>query len=305
MSAGVEAVAVSKTGERLLAHMATTTRAALVVAPFMKVDATRQILAAIPATVRDVTLVSRWTTEEVASGVSDLEVLDLVAKRAGARLMLHPALHGKLYVADDRALVGSANATGRALGWHANPNLELLVPHPIDAHIESFLAELFANASAATSALRQAMAEAASRMRDEMPPRLVPWLPRYASPYHLWHVYDGVEAPGLMRGGREDARSDLSSLRVPAGLEHAAFLRLVHERFMVQPVVARIAGMLGQGLGDEAAEPLLRAEVPHDHLPHGSASAAWEILKRWYTTFGGDQFRVRPTGEELVRSPLL
>ena len=69
---------------------------------------------------------TRWRLADLLAGVADLGVYDAAVAK-GAHLYLRYDLHAKLFVADDRCLVGSANVTDTALGWRSPENLELLV----------------------------------------------------------------------------------------------------------------------------------------------------------------------------------
>ena len=73
-------------------------------------------------------VVTRWRPAEIAAGLSDLEVFDIANERPRTEVRLSHSLHAKLYVADDRCLVGSANLTAAALGWRQDSNLEILIP---------------------------------------------------------------------------------------------------------------------------------------------------------------------------------
>ena len=100
---------------------------ATIVAPFIKTDALRSLLETIPPNVQ-LRCVTRWRPTEVAAGVSDLEILDLLRERGTFELLLVDRLHAKLYVADDRCLAGSANVTLSALGETTGAgNIEVLI----------------------------------------------------------------------------------------------------------------------------------------------------------------------------------
>jgi hypothetical protein len=59
----------------------------LLVAPFIKVGALRRILDVVPQTI-PVTCVTRWRPEEIAAGVSDLEVWPLLNDRPRSSMWL-------------------------------------------------------------------------------------------------------------------------------------------------------------------------------------------------------------------------
>lgn len=88
----------------------------LLAAPFIKVSVLEKLMNKISP---DVSLrcITRWFPEEIVAGVSDLEVWSLIQQRSNSSLWLRPDLHAKYYRADQRCLVGSANLTGKALGW--------------------------------------------------------------------------------------------------------------------------------------------------------------------------------------------
>ena len=99
----------------------------LLVAPFIKAFVLERLLDKISPNV-SLKCITRWFPEEIVTGVSDLEVWNLIQNRPNSSLWLRPDLHAKYYRADNRCLVGSANLTGKALCWSNLPNLELLMP---------------------------------------------------------------------------------------------------------------------------------------------------------------------------------
>ena len=102
----------------------------LVVSAYVGETAVANLLDASSA-VADRALYARWDTDDIASGASDWRVWD-VAKDRRVPFFACPRLHAKMYIADGRAVVGSANATAAGLGLAANANLELLIE--VDAH---------------------------------------------------------------------------------------------------------------------------------------------------------------------------
>ena len=179
-------------GDDLLAFISGAIGSVTLIAPFMTVSATDRVLSAIPAEVAEVTLVTRWIPDEIAAGVSDLEVFDLVKTRPGAKLLLNPRNHAKLFIADGKYMLGSANVTDKALSWVKNPNLELLVPWEDQKKVETFLDILLGEAYTATAEIRDVVA---SLIVGRAPPPKIPapWLPRCASPADLWKIYEGSD----------------------------------------------------------------------------------------------------------------
>src|SRR5579863_8377363 len=98
----------------------------LLTAPFIKCSALARLISVTRPSVY-VQVVTRWLPQDIKSGVSDIEIWDIVKGRPKTRLQLRQDLHAKYYRADDRCLVGSANLTLTAFGLSSAPNLELLI----------------------------------------------------------------------------------------------------------------------------------------------------------------------------------
>lgn len=296
-------------GQELLDLLREAKTQVLLVAPFMKLDAATRAMAAIPAAVTDIALVTRWKPEEVAAGVSDLEVLDLVEGRPGAKLLLHPCLHAKLFRADQRCLLGSANLTSKALGWVAPPNLELLVEYDAASRaVQDLEKQLLSDAIVATAEIRACVAAASASFTRMVPASSEPvetWLPSCPAPERLFNVYADFDTFRLADSSAEAGRSDLRALDIPAGFAEVSFHQFVAATFAQMPLVQRIKSRLAGATGDEAGSKILAEEIEPVQLPYGDAEIAWEILKRWFMTFGGGEFRLRAAGEELVRGKKL
>jgi hypothetical protein len=93
-----------------------------IIAPFIRVEALNVILRDV--SLRDVTVVTTWSTKDIMTGASDLNVYPYLRSR-GWRLYLHPGLHAKLLISDsDSAIVTSSNITKPGLGLAEQSNVE-------------------------------------------------------------------------------------------------------------------------------------------------------------------------------------
>ena len=137
-------------GERIRTLFRQASHAAII-APFIKTDALRSLLDVIPAQAA-VRCVTRWLPAEIAAGVSDLEVLDVLEERAAHELLLVDRLHAKLYIADNQCLAGSANVTLSGLGETTDAgNIEILVEADLeDPAVAAALRSIESNAIPAT-----------------------------------------------------------------------------------------------------------------------------------------------------------
>jgi hypothetical protein len=276
-------------------------------APFVKAAVLRRLLAATPDKV-SVTVVTRWRPEEVAAGVSDLEVYDVVRDRLGAELKLIDRLHAKLYLADALGLVGSANLTATALGWCDAPNLEILMPVAWDEpSLKDCMLEI-EGARVATEAERERIAAAAAAMKvprtregaevDE--DRAGMWLPRLAAPARLYQAYAGLGADRLTAASRDSAAKDLEALSVPAGLSEPEFRKAVATAFAAMPVVARVLDAVDGDLGDDEAVEMIAALPGPPAMP---AEAQWVVLREWMTDFLADTLEIAPKTYVTRRKP--
>ena len=302
-------------GDRLLALCRGASGSFLVAAPFIKDYVLAKVLDALPPSVTEVTCVTRWLPEEVAAGVSDLEVFDLVAARPGAHLLLLPTLHAKLFRSETKCLVGSANLTGRALGWKSPPNLELLAEVPYShPDVTAFVSVLLASAFPADELTRDAVRKEADRLVAEgrvlafpdvaenasaPPPRT--WLPRCTVADQLWTIYSNAsDIWKVLESNIESARIDLAVLGIPQGLPSQMFRNRVIAVLKQMPLVAEIDRRTLAGISDADAIELIRTSIPEGEMPF-SAEDAWSILKEWLQYFFPDIYRRAVQGEVFVR----
>ena len=138
----------------------------LLVAPFIKAATLARLLNYMQPGV-ELRCVTRWRPEEIAIGVSDLDVWPLLQARPNSVLWLSSALHAKYYRADAQCLIGSANLTNAALGWSAQPNLELLVDLPASAaQCIGFEGDLWSSAIAVDDDLHALMVKAVAAINS-------------------------------------------------------------------------------------------------------------------------------------------
>src|SRR3546814_14402045 len=109
-------------GDALLALLSSATEPVFLIAPFIKQDAMARLLGAIPDDIA-VPCVTRWRPDEIAAGVSDLEVFDLIRARASGPLLLPPHLPANLYRTRHPRTLGSGTLSLRSLAWHEADNL--------------------------------------------------------------------------------------------------------------------------------------------------------------------------------------
>ncbi len=285
-----------------------------IASPFIKVAALRRVLSAIPAAVREITVVTRWIPIEIAAGVTDLEAFDVLCGYPQARLLLHPLLHAKVYRADSQCLTGSANLTARGLGWAAVSNVEVLVSLPADAVSGGCEAELLRTATTADRSLYRAIRDAVDAMEPTAKEQMMalqrdseiaseqpagPWLPTCATPDRLWNIYTGKDTWSLVESAIAAGQLDLKQLAVPRGLNSEAFATYVRECLRHNPVLRAIEERSVVGLTDEQGVALVTAARAVESMPY-SAAQMWEVLKAWLAVFFRQDF-IRTPHSEVIR----
>lgn len=270
-----------------------------IVAPFIKAPQVEAALACVPPSVR-ATVTTRWVPEEVASGVSDLEVLD-VCRAAGAELRLLDRLHAKLFVADGRkALVGSANLTARGLGSAVSPNLELLLPcEPSPRSIETTLCRMDLESRPATDEERASVAALAAEVAHAAaaaPPRRsselvvrAAWLPEFRSPDRLFSVYHDLSR-GVLDGTEPVALRDIVALGLGFDMDRPSFERAVRASLAAMPAIVDLDGFLRRSRRFGEVTGWLEAWRPSS--TRIERQRAGQTLIRWLTHFDPERYRV-------------
>lgn len=279
---------MNRLGDELVEIVGGARQQCLLAAPYIKRDALDRLLATIPAS-SSVCVVTRWRLDEIALGVSDLEVWDSLVARGGAELWLQPTLHAKYYRADNRVAIGSANLTNSALGWRPNANLEIL--HDMGecySQRGAFERALFEGGTKVDSALHASFIAALEAFpRPPRPPasekasvfaELGDWRPRLRFAENLFMLYAGDDQD-LSTAARDAAALDLAALNPPAGLSETQFKNWVGVALLQHPEFRAI---------DEFVVSSRRFGEMRDLLTERGATdgnRAWQTWMRWILHF--------------------
>lgn len=291
-------------GNRLLSYCATAGSEVVLIAPFVKEWVLRLMLERINEDV-DIRLVTRWKVEEVAAGVSDVGCWDAIKEIPKASLLLCPPLHAKYYRFDGVAVVGSANLTGKALGWVAPPNLEFVVENEPALAFEQ---EVVDCSVLCREEMARAMEEEAAEFGrtwglEDLPGGVdnydvrLGWLPRTRQPSDLFIGYSG-EGELLSAGSRAAVQDDLSALGLPAGLDEDAFRVTVRMCLLKHPLIVELDEYLLTGRRFGEVTGWLDQRIPQEI----ESEDLWQILMRWLLYFAPDRYeRSRPHHTEVFR----
>lgn len=290
----------------------------LIAAPYIKSPTLKGLLTELPDYAGTLVCITRWLPADIASGACDIEIYEDIASRGDSKLLVHPHLHAKYYRAGDRCLVGSANLTGRGLGWMTPANLELLVELPLAfPGLQAWEAALLAAAIPASDELRDEIMREAERLREAGTVVRVPevdqgdeedisashWIPACPAPERLWHVYNGGGTGTMVSSAREAAQHDLTALAPPHGLSEALFSAYIAGILRQMPLMAEIDQFASQGLTDSQAHTFLSERLGTD--PSYPVEQRWRVLKAWLTYFFPETYRLETGQEVLVRGKRL
>lgn len=304
-------------GDQLLELVSSAKERVLLVAPFIKVDALQRVLDAIPISAGlNIDCVTRWRPEDIVDGVCDLEIFEVITDRENAQLWRHPNLHAKFFRADQSCLLGSANLTGRALGWRLPTNLELLVQLDMNLHeLKAWETSLMSSCVSVTVELRDQIAHQAADLAAQRPKKTsidvehdddpsFRWIPLCPSPERLFKVYTGeLDEAKMVRSAFEFAQRDLRTLGPPKGYSEKQFLEYVADRLQKLEVVQKVVSASSSGVSDTQAADLIAKYIDASSMIN--STDAWRILKRWMMHFFPEQYRIEVGQEILVRGRTL
>lgn len=272
---------------------------ATIIAPFIKVDALRSVLGAIP---RDtpVRCVTRWLPMEVAAGVSDPEILNVLYERGSSELLLADRLHAKLYIADDRCLVGSANVTLAALGDIADRgNIEVLVDVPVDD--PGVVATLFTIDDEAKLAT-ELMAASIRRLADALPrtsqlAHADVWYPLSRHADRAYRIYNDNNS-GYLTAADQILLADVARSNVRPGLSEPEFRSLIRDLLAQMPIAAEILDATEDKLLTHAdARPYLDALTTERF----GSQDLWRSFVYWMAFFYDDMVMKQDITEIALR----
>lgn len=286
-------------GDRIRALFSGAQGEVSIIAPFIKVGALISLLEVVPPDTH-LRCVTRWLPREVAAGVSDPEVLDVLEERGKFTLTLVDSLHAKLYIAGDDCLAGSSNVTLPGLGETSDGNIEVLVATTIqDPGVASTLGDIAEAERPATRAL----AEATRRLADSLaqpaaePGGEKPWFPHSRRPEHAFRLYSRPPTGFLVEADRV-LLSDVAGSNVPPGLEQQGF------RTEIRTLLATIP--LAEALLDTTEDVTLTRADAQSHLDlHAvgdfSTNDLWLAFVNWMAYFFPDQVMKQEIAEVALR----
>jgi len=290
---------VNRLGDEVLCLCGEAKADLVLAAPFIKAATLSRLFEEVKSEV-SILCCSRWIPEEIAAGLTDIEVWDVVKSRPSAKLYLRSNLHAKYYRADKRCLVGSANITAAALGWRLESNFELLTSLDSSAFLD-FERDMLQDAVLVDDTLYDSVRELVlqfkkSRTRDDyVLTSDGRWVPTLRNPEELFLFYSG-EGERLSSASRIAAADDLGCFAIAPGLSRDTFEKYVALEFIQKPIIASVDSLLSTPQRFGAVTSLIRRR-----LPTVDADAAWQTIMRWMRYFLPKRYALSiPSHSEVV-----
>lgn len=284
-------------GEALDSYFKLARKSVTIVAPYVKKSALERILLNVNTAI-EVQVITRWEVDEIAAGVSDTSIIDIVKQREKFRVFLLEKLHAKLYLIDDRvACLGSANVTNAALGWSELANFEVMaIIEPAPVSLSVLAHRLLCNAVEATDDLRKTFQDAADLRKGCLPPpislkvplpdpqRVSIQFPSMRSPEKLFSAYSGIYNVSS-KEEREAALNDLAALDLPDGLDESSFKSEVGKRLLQVPEVAEFDVFVLTPRRFGALTDWAKEKVSNVKRDHKASQRFVQCLIRWLRYF--------------------
>lgn len=287
-------------GERIRALFRNAKERVEIIAPFIKAQALETLLDVVPSDIQ-LRCVTRWLPREIAAGVSDPEILDVLEERGNFTLTLVDNLHAKIYIADDKCLAGSSNVTLSGLGETTREaNVEVLVTSTIhDPGIASTLAEVAQFERLAT----RVQSEAARRLAESLvyePSRDVSelfWFPRSRHPDRAYRLYSRPPG-GFVVVADQLLLNDIAASNLQPGYTEAEFQHEIRSLLAELPLATAILSATEDTiltLSDALSQ------IEYFATDGFTPSDLWNAFVEWMAHFYSDQVMKQQITEVALR----
>jgi hypothetical protein len=221
----------------------------LLIAPFIKLDALRQLIEVCQDT-SQLQVIVRWTGKDLVTGVSDIEIYPYLREK-GIALFRHESIHLKLFVySKSLAFHTSGNITLRGLGLSPQHNLEIGCPILLEdgdwkelygllAGSQEIDEQMYEQALAYTQNNRQPQPEIPTMILRPAKEKAFSKdsLPACENPELLYDFYSGRLDTDRLADGPAEFVHDLITYSIPKGLDRNEFFTLLGANFKSSPFI--------------------------------------------------------------------
>lgn len=291
-------------GSAILEACKKTKNTVILVSPYVNVFALKKIVHALPSEIY-IDFISRYLPTDVKSGVCDLDALDLLLARGKCKIYLNPMLHAKFYIFDNIVFSGSANLTGKGLGFSTKSNIEIMTKTSADdpdiKKVHHFLRSTSVELSDSYYAeLKKIPVDKANQTQSDQGTDDRIWIPTFKKPLLLWDVYVGTPPQSILGSSLRASERDLQLMDLPLHIpDKDIFYSAVKSIFARSLFFSFIQEKLANsGLSDkDAIEWIASLSTTEIDSPEDS----WQAVKEWIRAFFSDNYLIEPESEVLKK----
>lgn len=297
-------------GNKILQIFSNSKNEAIIIAPFIKYDILDKIIANIDDSIK-IRCASRWKVDEVAAGISDIEIWPLLKQRGNSCLYIYDNLHAKYYRSDNTVFIGSANLTQKAFGWKEQCNYEIMVQFDInEMDLTKFEDDLFERATPVNDELYHRYFSAVEKykklhlvakppsykdLKVELTETFQPdnlWLPRCFLPNIVYKIYMS-ETEGLPPEIVQDGLRDLLSLDICPGLNEELFNELIGISLLQKPLIMQLDQFLYKprrfGEVKQYLKNIFKNKLGSQSIDE-DFTRLWQVTMRWLLYFLSERY---------------
>jgi len=256
----------------------------IIVSAFVRSETLKSLLAFVNSGVK-VEIYARWRISDIVAGASDVAVWD-VAKRAGADFRVYDVLHAKIYIADENALVGSANATDTGLGRLGDnrSNLEILLKCSAESPEVMKVLDDLRKKSVVPCRFDDELIKQAQQSAPLAPSNADGednWTPRALPEQVLF-----VSQTGKFTDNQE-AFQDCCDLEIGTGIDEERLGEVVSTRRIFEEIRDILSAGYQDSVPDNKGCDIL---INSFYVNPDSASKKWDIIKKWIDELSEDMY---------------
>ena len=290
-------------------------REVVVVAPFIKANAITRLIECVDVEHVKFDCVTRWIPEDIAAGVCDIDIFDLIDCIPHGRLWVNERLHAKYVRVDQRCIVGSANITESALGWRTPANLELMIDVSFEfQNLQNWEQSLFDSSNIVDDAYRDLVWERSSalgkdRNHEQNFDFLIGskidkrWIPSYSEPSKLYRIYDGdLTNENMPESAHKFAIHDLNVLGIPSRMLERDFNSVVAKQLHELEIFHEVLDASSRGK-DAGVDMTGVMEITMCHI--NDAAECRNVARRlidWIRHFLGDEYKAEAEVVRLIKA---
>ena len=285
-------------GDQVRNLFQSATESVSIIAPYIKVNSLKRIVEIIPNDTF-IKCVTRWIPEEIATGVSDPEIIQVLEERGNYSITLVDKLHAKIYISDDMCLAGSANVTQPGLGESAGDNnIEVLVESTMqDQNIINTLNAISQVERPASLLDAEKARRLANSLKETATKTEYFWFPKSKKAERAYQLY--ITPPtGYVSTVDQILLKDIENAKITPGLSTSEFNEEIRNLLVQIPLAkSLLSGAKDMVLTQADAMPIIHIDSTSEFSKHD----LWYSFVSWMAHFYSDVLITQEITEIALR----